>query len=94
MSEWRRTTNGRREVSYDNTTWWPEEHDTAILAYQAERKEQADALSVLRDLVALHYEKYTGKDVTWVTDRMAHEDIVWARARSLVAEHTPDEERQ
>lgn len=55
---------------------------------------QHDALSVLRDLVALHYEKYTGKDVTWVTDRMAHEDIVWARARSLVAEHTPDEERQ
>jgi hypothetical protein len=57
-----------------------------------QRRELGEALSMLRELVALHYEKYTGKDVTWVTDRMAHEDTVWARARALVAEHTTNGE--
>lgn len=74
MGEWRRTTNGRREISYDNTTWWPEEHDTAILAYQAERKEQDDALSVLRDLADDHRGWY-------IPDEIA------GRIRALVAEH-------
>lgn len=86
MSEWRRTTNGRREVSYDNTTWWPEEHDTAILAYQAERKEQADALSVLRDLVALP------SFVTAASMSDGPLNALYVRASALVAEHPTNEE--
>jgi hypothetical protein len=60
---------------------------------------QHDALSVLRDLVALEDSAPPDSDdadevSAWLTGYDRRMEAALARARRLVAGHTPDEERQ